>query len=139
MKKCQNCEFLSLFLTKEGSNKYIKLLCKMKLWDKLEKDEFVGKCFVKKVFLKTLQNSQEKLCWSLFFNKVAGLRPESLLKKRLQYRCFPLNLVKFFKNSFFKNTSAGCFCTKALFLLIFSKEKRFKLIFFQLTGLTGII
>ena len=54
MKKCQNCEFLSLFLTKEGSNKYIKLLCKMKLSDKLEKEEFVRKCSVKKVFLKTL-------------------------------------------------------------------------------------
>ena len=66
-KRCQNCEFLSLFLTKEGSNKYIKLLCKMKLWDKLEKEEFVGKCSVKKVFLKTLQNSQEKpLLESLF-------------------------------------------------------------------------
>ena len=77
------------------------------------------------------------LCWSLFFNKVAGLRPESLLKKRLQYRCFPLNLVKFFKNSFFKNTSAGCFCTKGLFLPIFCNEKSFKQIFFQLTGLTS--
>ena len=67
MKRCQNWEFLSIFLTKEGSNKYIKLLCKMKLWDKLEKEEFVGKCSVKKVFLKTLQNSQEKpLLESLF-------------------------------------------------------------------------
>ena len=51
---------LSIFLTKEGSNKYIKLLCKMNLWDKLEKEEFVGKCSVKKAFLKTSQNSQEK-------------------------------------------------------------------------------
>ena len=31
IKRWQNCEFLSIFLTKEGSNKYIKLLCKMKL------------------------------------------------------------------------------------------------------------
>ena len=28
MKRWQNCEFLSIFLTKEGLNKYIKLLCK---------------------------------------------------------------------------------------------------------------
>ena len=60
MKKCQICEFLSLFLTKEGSNRCIKRLCKMKLGDKLEKEEFVRKCSVKKVFLKTIQNSQEK-------------------------------------------------------------------------------
>ena len=32
----------------------------MKLWDKLEKEELVGKCSVKKVFLKTLENSQKK-------------------------------------------------------------------------------
>ena len=47
MKRCQNCEFLSTFLTKEGSNKYIKLLCKMKR-EKLEKEEFVGEVFCKK-------------------------------------------------------------------------------------------
>ena len=58
---------LLLFQTEEGSNKYIKLICKMKLWDKLEKEELVGKCSVKKMFLKTLQNSQEKpLLESLF-------------------------------------------------------------------------
>ena len=28
------------------------------------------------------------LCQSLFFNKVAGLRPATLLKKRLGHRCF---------------------------------------------------
>ena len=58
---------LLLFQTEEGSSKYIKLICKMKLWDKLEKEELVGKCSVKKMFLKTLQNSQEKpLLESLF-------------------------------------------------------------------------
>ena len=58
---------LLLFQTEEGSNKYIKLICKMKLWDKLEKEELVVKCSVKKMFLKTLQNSQEKpLLESLF-------------------------------------------------------------------------
>ena len=29
-----------------------------------------------------------------FFNKVAGLRPATLLKKRFGYRCFPANFVK---------------------------------------------
>ena len=28
------------------------------------------------------------LCCSLFFDKVAGLRPGTLIKKRLQHRCF---------------------------------------------------
>ena len=39
---------------------------------------------VKKVLLEIEQNSQEKnLCWGLFFNKVADMRPATLLKKRL--------------------------------------------------------
>ena len=36
----------------------------------------------------------KQLCQSLFFNKVAGLKPAILLKKRLWDRCFPVNFVK---------------------------------------------
>ena len=45
------------------------------------------------------------LCQSLFFDKVAGLRPATLLKKRLWHRCFPVNFVKFLRTSFLQNTS----------------------------------
>ena len=38
---------------------------------------------------------------SLFLNKVAGLRPTTLLKRRLWYRCFPVNIVKFLRTPFF--------------------------------------
>ena len=31
------------------------------------------------------------------FNKVAGLRPVILLKKRLWHRCFPVNFAKFLR------------------------------------------
>ena len=41
------------------------------------------------------------LCQSLFFDKVASLRPATLLKKRLWYRCFPVNFVKFQRTPFF--------------------------------------
>ena len=34
------------------------------------------------------------LCQSLFFNKVTGLNPATLLKKRLWHRCFPVNFAK---------------------------------------------
>ena len=34
------------------------------------------------------------LCQSLFFNRVAGLRPANLLKKRFWHRCFPVNFAK---------------------------------------------
>ena len=56
---------LSIFLTKEGSNK--QNFFEKWNWDKLEKEDVVGKCSVKKVFLKSSQNSQEKpLLESLF-------------------------------------------------------------------------
>ena len=31
---------------------------------------------------------------SLFFNKVASLRPATLLEKRLWYKCFPVHFAK---------------------------------------------
>ena len=46
----------------------------------------------------------------VFFNKAAGLHPVILLKKVLQCRCFPMNIVKFLRTPFLKNTSRGCFC-----------------------------
>ena len=39
------------------------------------------------------------LCQSLFFNKVAGLRPGTISKKRLWYRCFPANFAKFLRRT----------------------------------------
>ena len=57
---------------------------------------------------------------SLFFNKFVGLRPATLLKKRLWYRCFPVNFAKFSKTYFFTehlratasvlNYIQKCFC-----------------------------
>ena len=57
--------------------------------------------FCKKVFLEISKNSQKSNCASLFFNKVADLRPATLLKKRLWHRCFPVNFVKFLRTPFF--------------------------------------
>ena len=41
------------------------------------------------------------LRYSLFYDKVAGLRPATLLKKRLCHRCFPVNFAKFLGTTFF--------------------------------------
>ena len=50
----------------------------------------------KKDILRNFANfTGKRLCQSLFFNKVAGLRCATLLKKRLWHRCFPVNFVKF--------------------------------------------
>ena len=64
------------------------------------------RCSLKKVFLKNFTKFTGKhLCWSLFFNKVSGLRPATLLKKRLQQRCFPVNFLKFLGTPFLQKTS----------------------------------
>ena len=66
--------------------------------------------FCKKGVLKNfLKFAGKQLCQSLFFNKVAGLRPETLLKKRLWRRYFPVNFEKFLRISFLENTTGDCF------------------------------
>ena len=44
------------------------------------------------------------LCQS-FLNKVGGLRPATLFKKRLGHRCFPQSFAKFLRTPFLQNTS----------------------------------
>ena len=60
------------------------------------------RCSVKKVFLKMSQNSRENTCWSLFFNKVADLKPATLLQRDSNTRCSSLNFAKFLETPFFK-------------------------------------
>ena len=58
------------------------------------------------------------LCWSLFLNKVAGLRSATLLNKRLQHRFFPVSFGKFLRTPFLQNTS------KRLFLYHYDNSHR---------------
>ena len=61
----------------------------------------IRRCSVKKVFLEISQNSQKNTCARVsFLIKLQGLRPATLLKKRLWYRCFPVNFVKFIRITF---------------------------------------
>ena len=62
----------------------------------------IQKSSVKKVFLQISQKFTGKhLCQSLFLNKVAGVRPATLLKKRLWHRYFPVNFAKLLRTPFF--------------------------------------
>ena len=46
------------------------------------------------------------------FNKVAGLRPATLLKKRLWHKCVPVNFAKFLRTPLLQNTSGWLLLTK---------------------------
>ena len=50
------------------------------------------------VFRNFAKLTGQLVCQSLFFNKVAGLRPKTLLKKRLWHGFFPVNFKN--KNSY---------------------------------------
>ena len=64
------------------------------------------RCSLKKVVLRNLTKFTGKhLCQGLFFDKVAGLRPATLLKKRRWRRCFPVKSAKFLRTHFLQNTS----------------------------------
>ena len=66
--------------------------------------------FCKKSAIKNLAKLTGKyLCWILFFNKVAGLWPATILKKKLRHRFFAVNFAKFLRTSFLYNTSNGCY------------------------------
>ena len=71
---------------------------------------FILFCSLRKGVLRNFAKFTGKsLCQSLFLNKVAGLRPATLLKKSLWHRCFPVNFAKFIRTSFLQKTLRGCF------------------------------
>ena len=91
-------------------------------------EAFVWRCSIKKGVLRNFPKLTGKhLCQSLFFNKVAGLRPASLLKKRRWHRCVLVNFAKHLETRCFKehlrwlllafdNISDVCFSFKSKML-----------------------
>ena len=68
----------------------------------------IGGVLQKNVFLEISQNSQENTCVRVSFLiklQTSGLRPATLLKKRLWHRRFPVNFAKFLRVNFLQNTS----------------------------------
>ena len=62
------------------------------------------KCSVKKMSFNIWQNPQQAPvfeCPSLFFNKDTGLKPATLLEKKLRHRCFNANFAKFLRAPIF--------------------------------------
>ena len=62
----------------------------------------VQMCSIKKVFLEISQNSQENACARVsFLVKLQAWRLQLYLKKRLWYKGFPVNFVKFLRTTFY--------------------------------------
>ena len=110
-----------------------KKFCKKqvgKMWPKSSKTLMKDKTPVKLQawhFISKTKSSH----WNLFFHKVTGQKPATLLKKILRHRCFPVNFAKFLRTPFSENTFgrlllqnlfvrliriSGCFLIQILFL-----------------------
>ena len=61
----------------------------------------IFKIFCKIVLRNFAKFTGKSLCQGLFFIKVAGLRPTTLLEKRLWHRYFPVNFEKFLRTPFY--------------------------------------
>ena len=59
----------------------------------------ISRSSIKKLYLKIVK----QLCWSLFLNKNADLQSWNFIKKRLQHRCFPVNIAKSLRTPVLKN------------------------------------
>ena len=71
------------------------------------------RCSIKKAFLKDVAIFTEKhLCWSLFFNKV--VEASNFIKKKLQQKCFPMNVAKILKQLFWRTSANECLCCVSL-------------------------
>ena len=75
-----------------------------KTYQKIQKQP--PEVFFKKGVLRSCAKFTGKhMCQSFSLNKDAGLRPATLLKKRLWHRYFPVNFAKFLRTPFLQNTS----------------------------------
>ena len=75
---------------------FLWIICRSSHW----------RCSLRKGVLRSLLKVTGKhLCKSLLFNKVAGLRPATLLKNKIWHRYFPINFAKFLRARFLRSTS----------------------------------
>ena len=96
------------------SGKFLSLLERMNLV--LSSRSSYRSCSITKdVFRNFAKFTAKHLCQSFFFNKVAGLSPATLLKKKLWHRCFPVNFAKFRSGCFWSSPSQSYTFTNSLF------------------------
>ena len=103
------CNFLCKFLTKiektlrreiKEQTPHLTLLCCVRTVRSSHR-----RCFIKNLFLKIMQYTQEIPVLESLFSKVLnkGLKASNFIKKRPQHRCFSVNIAKFLRQPILKN------------------------------------
>ena len=78
----------------------------------------IRRCSSKQLVLKLLLYSQENTpVLESLFNKVASLKACNFIKKRLQHRCFPVNIARFLRTAL-QNISGGWLCRFAFHVIL---------------------
>ena len=98
-RSCICCLWWFGTLSKFSSNLYFfYFFIKKDIVHQLLNSEAVTRRYsVKSVFRNFAKFTKKHLRQSLFFNKVAGFKTATVLKKKLWHGCFPVNFVKFLK------------------------------------------
>ena len=78
------------------------LICTIMLNCLCSKEKQPPEAFCKKGVLKNFAMFTAKHVLESLFNKVAYLKACNLIKKRLQHGCFPVNIAKFLRNTYFE-------------------------------------
>ena len=92
--------FRLFFVLYISAQRYLSLWTVIAAFRSSRLDVFCTKC----VLINYAKFTGKHLCQSLFLNKVQA-PPATLLKKRLWYRCFPVNFAKFVETTFLQDTS----------------------------------
>ena len=114
---CQIHTFSNSLNDKEMITSHFFMIKMLRLWSyNFQKQPHVlwkqRRYSMKKAVLRNFAKFTGKhLCRSLFFNNVTGLRPATLLKKRLWHSYFPVNFAKFLGTPFFRTPLGDCFWT----------------------------
>ena len=90
------------------------------------------RCSVKRGVLKNFAKFTGKhMCWSLCLIKLQTWRPATLLKMRLQHRCFPVKIAKFLEMHVLKNTCEGLLLSKMEWTLVNQPQRSRLLLSFK--------
>ena len=91
----------------EWNEKYLTKFCYKVLY--LQKEP--TKVFCKKVALKYFAIFTERHVSESLFNKLAVQKACNLIKKRLQHRCFLMNIAKYLRTACFTEHPGFCICS----------------------------
>ena len=99
------------YIINTNKRKYLKINMYLSQWPDCSEAVIQEVLWKKGVFKNFAKFTGKQLCWSLFLKSWRSKACNFILKKRLHYRCFPVNFVKFLKRPILRSTSGRLLLT----------------------------